>query len=554
MHKKILICCNAYPPNFIGGAELIAHEQAKILKKLGHEVAIFAGDGHIGGERYSLRNEVYDGLAVYRVSLAAEDYQPNLINFTHKNVENIYTHILDDFSPTIVHFHNIIGLSVGLIHIAKSKGIRTVLTVHDHWGFCYKNTMLKRGVEVCRDRSRCVECMPFVSDDGCRSIPIRMRKDFLEIQFRDVDAFISPSAYLADAYISAGIPSEKFNVIWNGINVKRFADIIKKPMGDRVRFTYIGYFGKHKGIHVLMNALPHIAEKDRIQVNLVGAGELFDSIVGQAKALKLDKIIKFWGRIDSIEDAYRETDVFILPSIWPENQPVTITEAMASRTPVIASCIGGNPELVEDRKTGYLFKVGDERDLAEKMGKFISHPERINIFGENAYNKIKANELEDRVNEIIQVYDGNDSGQGGSPRKDFLIACLGGRVDPRCLLAISSISNSLRPGTCSFVMSKWLQQDQFSQVKLLWIVDAETDQNEVLEGLINKVPLLVPEENRWLKSLCIDGKCGLYYKDALEAEACIEYLIDHEKERAALAQIGFELSSSELITRPPMLH
>jgi len=127
MRLKILMCCNAYPPNFIGGAELIAHEHAKILKKLGHNVAVFADDGHIGGKRYSIKQDTYEDIPVYRVSLTSQDYQPEFINFTHKEVEENFKCILDDFSPDVVHFHNIIGLSVGLIHIAKSRGVKTCL-------------------------------------------------------------------------------------------------------------------------------------------------------------------------------------------------------------------------------------------------------------------------------------------------------------------------------------------------------------------------------------------------------------------------------------------
>jgi len=144
---------------------------AKILKKLGHNVAVFADDGHIGGKEYSIKQDTYEDIPVYRVSLTSQDYQPEFINFTHKEVEENFKCILDDFSPDVVHFHNIIGLSVGLIHIAKSRGVKTVLTVHDHWGFCYKNTLLKHGEEVCTDWTKCEECMPFVSDDNLEASP-----------------------------------------------------------------------------------------------------------------------------------------------------------------------------------------------------------------------------------------------------------------------------------------------------------------------------------------------------------------------------------------------
>lgn len=192
MGKKIIICCNVYPPNFIGGAELIAHDHAKVLKSLGYDVIIFAGDTQGHGERHSLRKETYDSLTVYRVTLTWEDFHQSNFNFTHKRVEEHFKNILDSFSPNIAHFHNIIGLSVGLIHIAKRKGLKTVLTLHDYWGFCYKNTILKKEDKICQDYSKCAECMPYVSEGAYKNIPISMRNDFLTIQFKNVDVFISP--------------------------------------------------------------------------------------------------------------------------------------------------------------------------------------------------------------------------------------------------------------------------------------------------------------------------------------------------------------------------
>ena len=225
MGTKILICCNAYPPDFIGGAELIAHSQAKELKSRGYEVTIFTGDIRETGKRHSLRREEYDGLPVYRVHLTSEDYDPKFLNFTHREVEGHFRTILKKISPDIVHFHNLIGLSVGLIHIAKTRGIKTVLTLHDYWGFCFKNTLLKNNNEVCRDFTRCTGCMEVIPDQD-RDIPMRMRQDFIAMQLAEIDAFISPSQYLADAYVRAGFPREKIQVIRNGIDVGKFSHII----------------------------------------------------------------------------------------------------------------------------------------------------------------------------------------------------------------------------------------------------------------------------------------------------------------------------------------
>jgi glycosyltransferase involved in cell wall biosynthesis len=419
MGKKILICCNAYPPNFIGGAELIAHSQAKELKNQGYDVTIFAGDIHEPGKkdlpqrilrrirdwgrRHTLRREDYEGLPVYRVYLTDEDFAPRFVNFTHEEVEGHFRTILKKVSPDIVHFHNIIGLSVGLIHIAKRQGIKTVLTFHDHWGFCFKNTLLKNENEICRDFTDCAGCMEVTPDQENRDIPLRMRQDFITLQFEEIDAFISPSQYLADIYVHAGLPREKFQVIANGIDVEKFYHIKKMPDPDHIRFTFIGYFGAHKGIHILLDALQYLDNKQKLLINLVGDGELFTRYFHEVHDKKLD-IVKFWGRIRNIEDAYAQTDVFILPSIWPENQPVSITEAMSAGIPVIASHAGGIPELVEHGKTGFLFEPGDARDLAMKMNEFTRHPEKMKILGDAAYNKIKNYRINQQVQKIIELY------------------------------------------------------------------------------------------------------------------------------------------------------
>ena len=406
MAKTILICANVYPPNFIGGAELIAHYQAKQLKERGYKVIVFAGDSTAGIGRYSVRQDDYEGLPVFRVCLDPQDYSSDFVNFSNPAIEAQFNILLDAFSPDVVHMHNIIGLSAGIIHIAKRKGIKTVLTLHDHWGFCHKNTLIKNNNEICTDYSRCADCMPFINDGADRKIPIGMRRDFLMLQLSDVDVFISPSLYLAKTYVCAGIPIGKVKVIWYGIDVARFSRIVKKERSGRVRFTFIGRFGLHKGIDVILKALDLIRFPDQISVNLVGTGELTEYLQQRVQRSGL-QAVRFWGMIDNtqIDEVFRETDVLILPSIWPENQPVTITEAMASRTPVIASAIGGIPELVIDEYNGYLFQPGSAEELAEKMSEFVVCPERVERFGENGFQKIKHNSFEHQVDKICSVYE-----------------------------------------------------------------------------------------------------------------------------------------------------
>jgi glycosyltransferase involved in cell wall biosynthesis len=404
--KKVLICSNVYPPHFTGGAELIAHYQSKALQARGFRIAIFAGDDSEITPRYAMAEDEYEGLPVFRIGLNREDFSWEYVNFFRPQVEQHFRRVLHAFSPDVVHVHNPIGLSAGIIRAAKAYGAKVVVTLHDHWGFCFKNTLLKSGAEICQDYSRCAQCMAFVDDGAQRRIPIRMRRDFLSLQLDAVDAFISPSLYLAETYVRAGLPVSKINRIWYGIDVERFSKVVKTPRPGKVRFTYIGYFGLHKGIHVLIEALRLIRLREALVLNLVGSVEFQPEIRERVESLGLSANVKFWGKVDHthIESVLRETDVLILPSIWPENQPVTITEAMASKTAVIASDTGGIPELVINEETGYLFRPGSAVDLAERMLQFVAHPELIQTLGANGFERIKNVTYDRQVERIARIY------------------------------------------------------------------------------------------------------------------------------------------------------
>src|SRR5262245_1940347 len=183
------------------------------MQDCGHCVIVLAGEVAPEDERYALREDGYDGVRVFRVSLRPEDYAAPFVNFFHPQVEQHFRTLMDRFAPDVVHLHNLTGLSAGVIGAARSRGITTVLTVHDHWGFCFRNTLLRDDESVCEDYRQCAECMPLIDDGRARGLPIRLRNDFLARQFAQLDAVVSPSAYLAETYVRAGLPRDKMRVI-----------------------------------------------------------------------------------------------------------------------------------------------------------------------------------------------------------------------------------------------------------------------------------------------------------------------------------------------------
>ena len=403
--KRIIVVSNFYPPNFVGGAEIIAHSQMKELSE-SKKARVVAFSLDITGKRSSgsIHMEDYEGIPVIRISMPGEIFDSDSVNFFNKQINAAFLELCTLFRPDVIHCHNIIGMSLGIIDIAKDLGIKTVVTLHDNWGFCYKNTMLDNEDRLCDHFLSCDGCKRALKRDGIH-IPIDVRKSYFRRIFENTDAYISPSRYLADTYLRAGFDFHKMHVIWNGIDADRFSDV-KRVESEKIRISVIAHFGKHKGIDTLIKAVGLLERKD-IEISLVGSGEEEAHYRDIATECGVLHQLRFWGRVDNREigNVFAETDIYCLPSRWPENQPVSITEAMACGIPVVASNLGGSRELVLDGKTGLLFEAGNEKDLADKLRRLIDDAELRKTFGRAGRDLISQFSFHKQVSEVNRLYD-----------------------------------------------------------------------------------------------------------------------------------------------------
>lgn len=379
---RILICSNAYPPHFMGGAELMAHEQGKALARMGHEVAAFAGRLDTTLARHTRSDDLFEGLRVHRIATAPEDYSPEYLNFLHPAVDTHFRDVLREFRPDAVHFHNLTGLSVKLPILARQYGARTVCTLHDFWGFCLRNTAVRADGRPCDDVTQCRACLPRIHDGQRLHVPMRFRKDFMRIALDHVDRFVAPSRFVAAAYERAGFAPDRIAVVPNGIDVARFHPAPAPALAhDALRVVYAGHFGVHKGLGTLLEALALLPsllppETVPIQLRLVGEGPQEVAYRAQIAASGLAGQVHFAGKVlpADMPAVYAGSDVVVLPSIWDENQPVCLMEAMAAGLPVVASRKGGISELVEHGRNGLMFAAGDAHDLAAQLARCAADP------------------------------------------------------------------------------------------------------------------------------------------------------------------------------------
>ena len=101
MPKTIVVVANVYPPRFIGGAELVAHRHACIMRDAGHRVIVFAGEARPASARHSVLQDSYEGLQVHRVQLKAVDYSSDSVSFYHPEVERHFASLLALHRPDV---------------------------------------------------------------------------------------------------------------------------------------------------------------------------------------------------------------------------------------------------------------------------------------------------------------------------------------------------------------------------------------------------------------------------------------------------------------------
>ena len=200
--------------------------------------------------------------------------------------------------------------------------------------------------------------------------------------FQRAQRVLAVSRAIAERVIDVGAPRERVIVQHNGVDGERFrirnrADA-RKSVGIEHERPLIGYVGNIrliKGSDVLIEAMDHLVKQLRntdADLWIVGYGELDVPLRARVTALGLDKRVHFAGRQphDAIHTWMSAVDVFCLPS-RNEGCPNVILEALASGKPVVASRVGGIPELITDGENGYLVPSEDPRALAGALAKAL---------------------------------------------------------------------------------------------------------------------------------------------------------------------------------------
>lgn len=199
------------------------------------------------------------------------------------------------------------------------------------------------------------------------------------------------------------LKDEQVPVVVNGIDLKKC--MIKDDYSIKDKFTvlHIGRFDKQKNhISLVKGFEKFLLQCPNSQLLLLGDGDLRDKIFDYVNKNNLNNNVKFLGLTNNVYPYLKNADVFILPSIY-EGVPMTLIEAMGSAIPIIASRVGGIPDMLTDGDSALLINP-NENAISEALIKIFNSKELRIKLGKNAFEQSKKFSAETMANKYNNIY------------------------------------------------------------------------------------------------------------------------------------------------------
>lgn len=370
-----------------GGTESHVFGLSQMLNDKGHQVIPF-------GMQHEDNKQEFD--SEYFVKKI--DYETNsLIEKIHNAAKLLYSleakkkirKLIEKTKPDIAHLHNIYHqLSPSILGELKKCNIPMVMTVHDLKLVCPNYKFLHQGTicEKCYVHryyhaiiGRCIK-NSFIGSTLC-AVEMYLHKLFH--LYDSIDKFIFLSDFYKMKFIEFGFPADKLIFLPNYVPMKEYIP----SRSIKNYFIYLGRLVPEKGLKTLIKAMKKIKG---YELYIIGDGPERRKLEAEL-AEGGDNSIKFLGfqSGESLLYLAREAMFMVIPSEWYENSPRSVLEGLSMGLPVIASNVGGLPELVEDGVNGLIFEIGNADDLSEKILYLINNPDKRREMGKRAREKIE---------------------------------------------------------------------------------------------------------------------------------------------------------------------
>jgi len=409
----------------VAGVEVYTDRLARALQQLGHTVWVLTAVHDLAAPPHSIRRVAVGPVEVFELVNARLEGGLES-SYGLPEIGEAIRSLLEQLRPDCVHAQHLLNLSAGLLGSARRLGAAVVLTLHDYWLSCPRDGLrIRADGSLCEvvDHGVCAACLsdspylvgpvqrlgsraaralslgpavhwahahaPSLTAAAMRLIravrprfsrdlsgALESRQCHLQRAVRDVDLVLAPTHFARDRAVDWGVPASLVRVEPLGaIEAAPRA----RPAGPRRRFGYLGSLLPHKGVHLLVESFRRLTRPD-LSLQIFGNPGLDPSYSRNLRRLaKGDPRIRFKGAAAPGDPGvWASLDLLVLPSLWWENSPLSMLEALAWGVPVVATRTGGVPELLPEA-AGVLVPPGDAQALADALaaaagGRILAEP------------------------------------------------------------------------------------------------------------------------------------------------------------------------------------
>lgn len=318
---KIAILVNLFPPKWLAGTEVATYHMAENLAQCGHEVHVITsldeGLPEVGCEK---------GFHIHRLPKIEIHFIGGLVFWAD------IIRKLQKIKPDLIHAQS---FASGMPALLSNKLLRIPYVIYG------------RGSDV--------------------YLPSWFTKLTAKTILKNASAVIALTEHMKGAMQT--IYSRDVVVVPNGINLGGDTGRQSERRNPGKRILFVGRLHPVKGIRYLLGAMSMVHQNmPEAKLILVGDGEERELLENLTDSLEIRECVEFAGRVphERIQDYMDQAEVFVLPSL-SEGFPVTILEAMACGLPVVATCVGGIPDIIEDGTNGYLVDAMNQEQIAEAL-------------------------------------------------------------------------------------------------------------------------------------------------------------------------------------------
>jgi glycosyltransferase involved in cell wall biosynthesis len=345
-----------------GGEDIVLANEEKLLMRHGHEVV-----------QYVMHNDSINGMT--KLQVAAKTIWNS---DSHKAVrQKIEKHGID-----LVHAHNTFPLiSPAIYYAARGAKVPVVQTLHNYRLLCPAATFF-------RDGRLCEDCMgkPFAwpallhscyrdsfAASGMTALMQATHRTARTYSSK-VNAYVALSKFSMEKFVEGGLPRQLITVKPNFVMDDPGIGSGQGTGNGKKYVLFAGRLAREKGLHTLLKAWSQFTQP--ISLKIAGDGPLRGEVEALAQSLPNVEYLGYCAR-PRVYELMRNAALLVFPSEWYEASPLSVMEAMACGTPVLAADHGSLTEMIVPGKSGMLFPAGDAEGLVRSLESLFGSEDQL---------------------------------------------------------------------------------------------------------------------------------------------------------------------------------